>query len=278
MPSELEIIQPFFPHDYNAQGDKQISILIEDMGYEGYGLYWAIVEFMHRNSLEVGEERLITGKNNADKIKSILNNYKLFHIDNNTYISDRILRNKKIIENKGNKNREAVQVRWLLSAYNKAYKTEFGINPVLSASEKQTLINYSNQIEDFKQLIPKILKKLHKIKFKTNIGFQARSNWLLKDNNLAQIVNGQYGDIITGETELSETTDNEIPADCKQDPDLNFGVTKKELSMLESITSKIEAIKITRQKYNYFDYLPPDYKKLMKKFDVTKKEFDNAKI
>ena len=65
MPKELEIIQPFFPHDYNAQGDKQISILIEDMGYEGYGLYWAIVEFMHRNDLEVGEERLIAGKANA---------------------------------------------------------------------------------------------------------------------------------------------------------------------------------------------------------------------
>lgn len=273
MPKELEIIQPFFPHDYNAQGDKEITLLLEDMGYEGYGLYWAIVEFMHRNSLEVGEERLIAGKVNEDKIKKILTGYKLFRTENNIYISERILRNKKIIENKGNKNQEAAQIRWLISAYDKSYKAEFGINPVLSKEEKQKLVDYSNQIEDFKQLIPKILKKLHKIKFDTKIGFQGRSNWLLKDDNLSQIVNGQYGDIITAlkEDKKSEAASQPV-TDIVSDDDIN----------LDSITSKTTAIAITKAKFyrndSSFMFLPKRYKELMKRFDVTKKEFNNAKI
>lgn len=266
MPKDLEIIQPFFPHDFNSRGDKQITLLLEDMGFEGYGLYWAIVEFMHRNDLEVGEERLVAGKANQDKIKQILTGYKLFHIENDIYISNRILRNKKIIENKGNKNRDAVQIRWLISAYDKAYFAEFGINPVLSKEEKQKLIDYSNQIEDFKQLLPKILKKLHDIKFKTDIGFKARSNWLLTDNNLAQIVNGQYGNIIT---------------DKKQEPvpQLQDAVSTEEQFDLDSITSKAEAIAITHKLLPVakFNLLPPDFKALMKKFDVTKQEFINAK-
>ena len=88
-----EITAPYFSHDMYPQKDKSIVMLMDEFGYEGYGLYWRIVEFMHQNELCVGEERLIAGKDYVEKVKSILNNFDLFRIEDNRYISDRILRN-----------------------------------------------------------------------------------------------------------------------------------------------------------------------------------------
>ena len=37
------ITEPYFSHDLFSREDKQIKLLIEEMGFEGYGLFWAIV-------------------------------------------------------------------------------------------------------------------------------------------------------------------------------------------------------------------------------------------
>ena len=86
-----EIIEPYFSHDISSRQDRNIILLLDEMGYEGYGLWWAVVEFMHRNQLKVGEERLIAGKDNAEKVKRILNDFDLFRIEDDEYVSDRIL-------------------------------------------------------------------------------------------------------------------------------------------------------------------------------------------
>ena len=61
---------PWFQHDLFPLGDKKIIKLIDIMGNEGYGLFWRIVEFMHKNELNAGEENLIAGKENAAKIQT----------------------------------------------------------------------------------------------------------------------------------------------------------------------------------------------------------------
>lgn len=293
MPKKSEITRVYLSHDQDTQDDDKVirmfyefRKLVETLDTQDlkslaslscYAIFWSILEFMHRNSFTVNDIDLLADKLRikSEFITKVLDDFGFFRKENGEYLSDRMLRDIAKVEEKSKTNQHASTVRWLLSAYSTAYEKEFDIKPVLSQAEKNKLIEYSNQIEDFKQLIPKILKKLHKIKFTTDIGFKARSNWLLKDDNLAQIVNGQYGDLISAKN-ISEN--KPIQPSCEQEPQANFGVTQAELSELNSITSKAEAIRITRSKYNYFDYLPPDHKKLMKKFDVTKKEFNNAKI
>ena len=58
--ADKKLIQPFLKHDENSQMDENIAELIHVMGYEGYGLYWSIAEFMHKNkSVKVGKEYLV---------------------------------------------------------------------------------------------------------------------------------------------------------------------------------------------------------------------------
>lgn len=301
MPKKSEITRVYLSHDQDTQDDDKVirmfyefRKLVETLDTQDlkslaslscYAIFWSILEFMHRNSFTVNDIDLLADKLRikSEFITKVLDDFGFFRKENGEYLSDRMLRDIAKAEEKSKTNQHASTVRWLLSAYSTAYEKEFGTKPVLSQAEKNKLIEYSNQIEDFKQLIPKILKKLHKIKFTTDIGFKARSNWLLKDDNLAQIVNGQYGDIAIQKKEETVTPVPFTPRPMGEGETIGEVMNRKDSGEgasidLNSITSKAKAIAITKAKFNYFDYLPPDYKKLMKKFDVTKKEFNNAKI
>ena len=48
MPKICDFEKPYFQHDFFAMSDKKIRKLIFELGYEGYGIFWAVVEFMHR--------------------------------------------------------------------------------------------------------------------------------------------------------------------------------------------------------------------------------------
>ena len=205
MTKTISIKEPYFSHDISTRESKEIKKIINDFGYEGYGLWWAIVEYMHRNELEVGEEFLIINDSRYnDKIKSILNNYNLFRIEDDFYISDRILRNIEEQENKANKNRDAANSRWLLADYAKEYEKVFGIRPEIDDKEIKKLKQLNAKIPDLKKKLPAIFTKLATIKFDVTSGFVPRSDWLLKDNNLQQILNGQYGELKTDSAQVAE--------------------------------------------------------------------------
>lgn len=36
----------YFPHDSNAKDDPKLSLIIEDLGLNGYGAYWVIIELL----------------------------------------------------------------------------------------------------------------------------------------------------------------------------------------------------------------------------------------
>lgn len=302
MPKKSEITRVYLSHDQDTQDDDKVirmfyefRKLVETLDTQDlkslaslscYAIFWSILEFMHRNSFTVNDIDLLADKLRikSEFITKVLDDFGFFRKENGEYLSDRMLRDIAKAEEKSKTNQHASTVRWLLSAYSTAYEKEFDIKPVLSQAEKNKLIEYSNQIEDFKQLIPKILKKLHKIKFTTDIGFKARSNWLLKDDNLAQIVNGQYGDIVSTSKETKPIANTPSPLE-ENGRSEGLDTTKEVPINLDSITSKAKAIAVTKamfdkdsSKKNIFDFLPGEYKALMKKFDVTKKEFNNAKI
>ena len=136
-----EIIKPYFAHDYCPLEDKNLFKLFIKLGAEGYGIYWLIVEFMHQNTFVIGEEELLAYKIHVDaeKIKSIMNDFGLFRTENNCYISDRILRNLNYAEQKNEAKTQAANVRWLLSAFNKAYVEFFGTEAILTSEEIEQL-------------------------------------------------------------------------------------------------------------------------------------------
>ena len=37
----------YFPHEFNSRNDPKCSALIRDFNYEGYGIFWALIEIIH---------------------------------------------------------------------------------------------------------------------------------------------------------------------------------------------------------------------------------------
>lgn len=279
---EDKIIKPFFSHDYAPLEDKNLLKLFIIMGAEGYGIYWLIVEFMHQNTFVVGEEELLAYKFHVDveKIKRVMKDFQLFrtekHEEETVYISDRILRNLNYVEQKNEDKKQAANVRWLLSAFNKAYVEFFGEEPVLQSSEIEALKKYSEKIPDLKAKLRDIIYTLKNLKFETDVNFKPCANWLLKDNNLARLVNGEFGALKHKKTEkeIKEQQQKLAEEEAKRNEPSDFEL------QIERISGKAEAMNFIANYYadKHFvvqqgkAFILPSLSNLMKKFDITTKE------
>lgn len=84
----------YFQHDNNAAQDEKILDLRADLGYEGYGIYWAIIEMMHQNEgvLQMQSKRLAFAMQVDEQILTkVINDYGLFEIEGGNFYSKRLL-------------------------------------------------------------------------------------------------------------------------------------------------------------------------------------------
>lgn len=258
MPRTTEMEQPYFSHDLSSCEDKKIKKLIRDMGYEGYGLFWRIVEFMHRNELQVGEEDLIE-KSETEKIKKILNDYNLFHKEDGYYISDRIQRNIERQKKKKTAAQKAVQSRWLFQTFNSVYEDVFGNKPQLSSDEVAKLREYAAQISNFKELLPDLIYSLSFVKFE-NTNFKPCANWLLKDNNLLRLLNGEFGKLKHRKTEEPEKS--------QENPSCEDTL----IAEIKAVKTRLEALELIVKRTPNTAFIMPQLKKLMNKYNITTDE------
>lgn len=273
-----EITAPYFSHDMYPQKDKSIVMLMDELGYEGYGLYWRIVEFMHQNELCVGEERLIAGKSYIEKVTSILNDFNLFRVEDGKYISDRILRNLAEQKEKMESKSKAAKTRWGLSTLKKIYIEIFGKAPVLSDEEIERYFKLSDKIEDFKTKLPDILFTVKKLKFANNPDLDPSINWLLAKNNLNKLLNGEFGPLLSWEKHKKELEQKKKSAEQKEQTTIQQEQENQMLiAQIDSICNKIDAIEFIINRNSDLNFINPSHKPLMQKFDITKKELENYK-
>lgn len=104
----------YFSHDANAQDDHKCMKLIDQLGMEGYGIFWALVERL-RNENEyklpvsvcsIYAKRWGTSKEMVD---AVVNNYGLFKIEDDYFFSERLIRS---MDYKSEKGKKAAAVRW----------------------------------------------------------------------------------------------------------------------------------------------------------------------
>ena len=104
----------YFSHDANAQDDHKCMKLIDQLGMEGYGIFWALVERL-RNENEyklpvsvcsIYAKRWGTSK---EKVDAVVNNYGLFKIEDDYFFSERLIRS---MDYKSEKGKKAAAVRW----------------------------------------------------------------------------------------------------------------------------------------------------------------------
>lgn len=104
---------------------------------------------------------------------------------NNTYIY-------KETENK--KTKMDPYINPVKKVFSQEYEKIFNNKARLSNQMCHKLIELSSEIEDFKETIPTVLKKLKNISFKysDNSTYKATLPWLLKDDNYFKVLEGQF--------------------------------------------------------------------------------------
>lgn len=291
---ENKIVETFFSHDKAARGDEKIVEMFFDMRknkenftaeqlknlvpYAAYGLYWSVVEYMHRNELPVEKLEMLADELRIDKdfLNSIMNNYRLFHIENTRYISDRIQRNLEFQATKSEQKSKAAQFRWALANLKKVYLEIFNKEPVLSKDEQPVFVEFDNTIPDFRKKLPDILYTLKNLKFKNNPDFDPSINWLLAENHLAKLLNGEYGKLQSWQ-EYKRAIEQ-----IRKEKEAAINEEKSNIFDINTVTSKAVAVDLLIKNCTYFPsknkcVINRIYQPLLEKFDITNKEITELK-
>jgi len=104
----------YFSHDANAQDDPKLMLLIEQMGMEGFGIFWALIEKLRAerdyslplSTLPAFAHRWHTS---TEKVQTVVKNYGLFKIVRENFFSVR-LRNSML--EKSERAKASISARW----------------------------------------------------------------------------------------------------------------------------------------------------------------------
>jgi hypothetical protein len=82
----------YFSHDSNAKDDPKCTMLIEQLGLEGYGIYWVLIETLrdqpeYRYPLKLVPALARKYNTTAEKMKTVIMGYDLFEVSNDEFFS-----------------------------------------------------------------------------------------------------------------------------------------------------------------------------------------------
>lgn len=88
----------YFSHDSNARNDVKVIKLRRQLGLEGYGLYWCLIEMLrdtpdYKLPIDAVEDIAFSLNISKEKVETVINNYDLFTIDDMQFFSERLIRN-----------------------------------------------------------------------------------------------------------------------------------------------------------------------------------------
>lgn len=94
----------YFSHDYDAQNDPKLQAFISEFKAEGYGIYWAIIEMLHKENdhklplkkyvyLAIAKQMLTSAEQIEIMLKYAIQECELFRESDGFFFSTRVLRN-----------------------------------------------------------------------------------------------------------------------------------------------------------------------------------------
>ena len=106
----------YFSHDANAKDDPKILQLRMHLGWEGYGLFWGLIELL-RNQPDYRMQKHYMSiafalQTDQKKIESLVNDFDLFATDQDLFWSESLLKRMELKEEKSEKMRNAANKRW----------------------------------------------------------------------------------------------------------------------------------------------------------------------
>jgi hypothetical protein len=139
----------YFSHDYNARCDPKIVLLRIKMGYEGVGIFWSLLEYLYdqngylmRSQYECIADELHT---QCDKIKMVVEEFKLFEYDDEKFWSKSALDRLKFRSEKSEKAANSAKIRWFNA---NAMRTQCERNAIKESKEKESKEKESKEKEN----------------------------------------------------------------------------------------------------------------------------------
>lgn len=106
----------YFPHDYNARSDPKLQQVLMDVGIEGIGIYWCLIEMLYEQGgiLPISSCKSIAFALHVhcNCIQSIINDFGLFNSDSEFFWSESVKKRLKKRCDISNKRKEAAISRW----------------------------------------------------------------------------------------------------------------------------------------------------------------------
>jgi len=106
----------YFSHDSNAKDDFKCMLLIEELGLEGYGIFWVLVETLREQELFNYPIRLLGSlarKYNTTqaKMEVVVKNYNLFIIEDDAFFFSESLNKRMSLMNKQREQRRLAGIK-----------------------------------------------------------------------------------------------------------------------------------------------------------------------
>lgn len=106
----------YFPHDYHARHDPKLERLFLTMGYEGWGIYWALIEALYEQGgyLRLDDINLYSkgDKPLCERITNVVRGFNLFKFDDTRFWSESCLLRLDKMVLKREKASISAQKRW----------------------------------------------------------------------------------------------------------------------------------------------------------------------
>lgn len=106
----------YFQHDYNAASDSKILFLRQQLGMEGYGIYWFVLEQLAQAGgflpLKIIPVLAMQSQTQETKLNAVVKNYELFELHEDQFFSTRLNAHLQIRKHLSDKGRSGALKRW----------------------------------------------------------------------------------------------------------------------------------------------------------------------
>lgn len=107
----------YFSHDYNAANDIKILFMRQQLGMEGYGIFWYLVEALAnaggRLPIAITPVLAMQIQVTEIKVRAVIEQFGLFIVENDEFFSQRLNRHLEIRKKLSDKGKEGAKRRWI---------------------------------------------------------------------------------------------------------------------------------------------------------------------
>ena len=152
----------YFNHDSTARFDIRVIKLRSKLGYEGYGIFWAVLEllFVEENKLCVNDYEPLAYGLQCDEhiLKQVIEDFDLFVLEDGCFYSRRLNDHIQEINSKSNKAKENASKRWSNAVAMQSYSNGNAskVNKSISNSKSKVNKTIEYRLAEFKNSVQSI--------------------------------------------------------------------------------------------------------------------------